>query len=136
MTFEEIDPLARKAQADLVIERAAEQLRRILHHAASALRPFPPFPGAFFTNAIEAEPDAAAGAQRGCVVVCEDGELYELQIGMDFDSIALTGFEDPVSLRKEELHKLDLHPRDYLVYAYNAISAVTEQLLEQSESEP
>ena len=131
MTLGPPDPMARKTQADLIVERAAEQLRRLLHQAVESLQPFPPFPGAFFTNAIEAEPDAAAGAERGCVVVCEDGELYELQIGVDFDGAALSGFEDPVSLRKEELHKLDLHPRDYVVYAYNAISAVTEKLLDE-----
>lgn len=129
------DPLARKAHADLLVDRAAAQLRRLLHEAAAELRPFPPFPGAFFTNAIEAEPEEAAGSQRGCVVVCEDGELYELQIGVDFESLALTGLEDPVTLRKEELIKLDLHPRDYIPYAYMALAAVTEKLLEQQESE-
>ena len=126
------DPMALKQQADQVIERAAADLQGMLRAAAARLRPFPPFPGAFFTNAIEAEPDGAAEADRGCIVVCEDGELYELQIGVDFESLELGGFEDPVSLRKEELHKLDLHPRDYIVYAYNALTAVIEKLMEQN----
>jgi hypothetical protein len=126
------DPLQAKAAADLIVEQAAAQLRDLLQTAVSRLRPFPAFPGAFFTNAIEAEPDGAADAERGCVVVCEDGELYELQMGVDLESVALGGFEDPVSLRKEELKKLDLHPRDYIVYAYNALTAVTEKLLEQA----
>jgi hypothetical protein len=38
---------------------------------------------------------------------------------------------DPVALRKEELKPLDLHPRDYLVYAYTALSRVVELLVEQ-----
>jgi hypothetical protein len=67
------------------------------------------------------------------VVVGEDGELYEFRIGVDFEGVALSGFEDPVSLRKEELEKLDLHPRDYVVYAYNGLSAVVERLLEQRD---
>jgi hypothetical protein len=134
MASEEVEPLAVKAAADLAVERAAGQLRRLLHEAVARLRPFPPFPGAFFTNAIEAEPEGATTIDRGCVVVCEDGELYELEIGVDLESAAIGGFEDPVSLRKEELKKLDLHPRDYIVYAYNAITAVTERLLEQSET--
>jgi hypothetical protein len=45
------DPLERKAAADEVIERAASELRRLLHEAVAGLQPFPPFPGAFFTNA-------------------------------------------------------------------------------------
>ena len=42
---------------------------------------------------------------------------------------------DPVSMRKEELRRLDnLHPRDYLVYAYNALTRVVEIVLEQQEA--
>lgn len=127
------DPMEIKSQADLVVERAAGQLQRLLHEAVLRLRPFPPFPGAFFTNAIEAEPEGAADAARGCIVVAEDGELYELRIGVDLEGAAFGGFEDPVSLRKEELHPVDLHPRDYIVYAFNALTAVTERLLERSQ---
>jgi hypothetical protein len=124
--------MALKQQADRLVERTAVDLRTMLLEAAARLRPFPPFPGAFFTNAIEAEPDGAAESDRGCVVVCEDGELYVLQIGVDMESLALGGADDPVSLRKEELHRLDLHPRDYIVYAYNALTAVVERLMERS----
>ena len=128
------DPLLRKAQADLVLDRAGLQLRELLHDAARELRPFPPFPGAFFTNAIECEPDGAASPERGCVVICEDGELYELQIGMDQEAMA-DGLSDPVALRDERRVKLDdLHPRDYVVYAYNGLLAITEALLERQEA--
>jgi len=127
-----IDPLARKAQADLIVERAADQLRAIMRDLAARLDPFPPFPGAFFTNAIEVEADAAASRDRGCVVVASDGELYELLMGVDFDDPA--ALSDPVAARKEELRPLDLHPRDYVVYAYNAIKALTEALLEREAS--
>jgi|SRR5579884_1007895 hypothetical protein len=129
------DPLARKAQADLVVERAAGQLRKILHELVEQLDPFPPFPGAFFTYGIEVEPDAAARVDRGCVVVAPDGELYELQMGVDLEGLDPSGYADPVALRNEELKKIDLHPRDYVVYAHNAITRIAELLLERQETE-
>jgi hypothetical protein len=129
----ERDPLLRKAQADVVLERTALQLRELLKEACAALDPFPPFPNAFFTNAVECESDAAGDPGRGCVVVCEDGELYELEFGIDHDSVELTGSWDPVTARAETKKKLDLHPRDYIVYAYNGLVAVTEHLLERAE---
>ena len=129
------DPLLRKAQADVVLERTATQLRQLLQDACAELRPFPPFPNALFTNAIECEEASAADPDRGCVVVCEDGELYELEMGIDHDSIELTGSWDPVTARKETTKKLDLLPRDYIVYAYNGLMAVTEHLLERQADE-
>jgi hypothetical protein len=125
----ESDPLARKNQADRIVERAAEQIRGLLHEAVARLDPFPPFPGAFFSYGIEVEPAGVAGADRGCVVLAPDGELYELKMGMDFSGEAT----DPVAAREEKLEKLDLHPRDYLLYAYEALTKVTELLLEQAE---
>ena len=126
------DPMARKAQADMLLERTALQLRQLLQDVAGQLRPFPPFPGAFFTNAVEVEAEAAESPERGCIVVCEDGELYELKMSIDFsDEMA-----DPVSARDEKLAKLeDLHPRDYIVLAYEALTRITEQLLEKAEEE-
>ncbi len=125
------DPLLRKAQADVVIGRTAQQLRQLLQEACAELDPFPPFPQSLFTHAIEVEADSAADPDRGCVVVLEDGELYELEFGIDHDSIEMTGSWDPVTARKETTKKLDLHPRDYIVYAYNGLVAVTEHLLER-----
>jgi hypothetical protein len=127
---ERFDPLASKAQADAIVERAAEGLRQLLREAVARLDPFPPFPGAYFTLAIEAEPDAASHADRGCVVVGPDGELYELMMGLE-PPPGPGEPADPVSMRKEEMTKLDLHPRDYVVYAYNALTRVLEILLEQ-----
>jgi hypothetical protein len=132
VTSEDFDPLAQKSQADALLEEAALHLRQLLRQAVSHLDPFPPFPGAFFTYAIEVEP-AVARSERGCVVVCPDGELYELVMGMELPPYPGEP-ADPVSMRKEELRRLDdLHPRDYLVYAYNALTRVVELLLEQQE---
>ncbi len=127
------EPMARKGQADLLMERTALQLRQLLQEAAAQLRPFPPFPSAFFTNAIEVEAQATESAERGCIVVCEDGELYELEMSIDFSEDAT----DPVSARDEKLTKLeDLHPRDYIVLAYEALNRITERLMERSDQEP
>ncbi len=123
------DPMARKAQADMVLDRAAIQLRHLLQEAAAQLQPFPPLPGSFFTNAIEIEAGAAESPDRGCIVVCGDGELYELQMKIDFSQ----GAADPVSARDEDLVKVeDLHPRDYIVLAYEALARITEHLMERS----
>lgn len=132
LVFMDTNPLLRKAQADNVLERAALQLQQLLKEACAELQPFPSFPNAFFTTAIECDPGTVADPERGCVVVCEDGELYELEIGVDHEAIELTGSWDPVTARKETRKKLDLHPRDYIIYAYNGLMAVTEHLLEQA----
>ncbi len=124
--------LLRKTQADSILDRTAIQLQQLLKEACAELDPFPPFPNAMFTNAIECESDSATDPDRGCVVVCEDGELYELEFGIDHDSIEMSGSWDPVTARKETKKKLELHPRDYVVYAYNGLVAVTDHLLERA----
>ena len=101
----------------------------VMNHACGGaqLDPFPPFPGAFFTYGIEVEGGAAESRERGCVVLASDGDLYELEIGIDPSRQLI----DPVGGRDERLKKLDLHPRDYILYAYDALTKVTELLLEQ-----
>jgi hypothetical protein len=127
------DPLARKAQADLIVERAAEQLRRVVRELVAQLDPFPPFPGALFSYGIEVEPEAAARTDRGCIVLGPDAEFYEFEIGVDPEGLDPSGYLDPVALRHEEMTKLTLHPRDVVVYAHSAITRVTEILLERIE---
>jgi hypothetical protein len=130
------DAFARKQQADLIIERAAQQLQLLLEEAARSLRPFPPFPGAFFTNALEVDLEGAERPDLGCIVVGDDGGLYELEVKIDFGDGAEFGGVDPVQARDEKLKKLDgLHPRDYIILAYNALSQITELLLERADAE-
>jgi hypothetical protein len=126
-----IDPLTLKDEADAALERAAERLRRLLAEAVSALDPFPPFPGAFFSYGIEVEAPGVESTDMGCIVLAPDGELYEMQIGQELPDLDLE-LADPVALRKEELKPLDLHPRDYVLYAYNALAKVVELLIEQA----
>ena len=125
------DPLEYKAEADAALDRLAEQLRRLLQEATAQLDPFPPFPGAFFTHGIEIEAPGVDSPDRGCVVLAPDGELYELEMGEDVAALALDQ-TDPVAMREEKLKKLEeLHPRDYVVYAYSALTRVVELLLER-----
>jgi len=131
------EALARKTQADMILDRAAMQLAQLLKEACAELRPFPSFPNALFTNAIECEiPGFAGDPELGCIVVAEDGDLYELQMGIDHDSIELMDSWDPVTARKETLKKIELHPRDFLQYAYAGLMSVTEFLLEREEARP
>jgi hypothetical protein len=125
------DALTYKDEADAALERAAGRLRSLLQEAAAGLDPFPPFPGAFFSYGIEIEAPGAESPDLGCVVLAPDGELYELRMGQELPVIDLE-MADPVALRKEELKPLELHPRDYLIYAYNALTRVVELLLDQA----
>ena len=128
------EALARKTQADMVIDRAAQQLRLLLEEAAHALRPFPPFPGAFFTNAIEVNLEGVERPDLGCIVVTDEGDLRELEMKIDFGE-EFGDVIDPVQARDETLKPLeDLHPRDYIVLAYNALAQLTELLMEQEEA--
>ena len=127
------EALARKTQADLIIDRTAQQLRLLLEEAAKELRPFPPFPGAFFTNAVEVNMEGVERSDFGCIVVGEDGGLYELEVTIDFGE-EFGDVTDPVQARDETLKKLeDLHPRDFIVLAYNALTQLTELILESAE---
>ncbi len=129
------DPLEYKAEADEALDRLAGRLRRLLKEAAARLDPFPPFPGAFFTHGIEIDAPGVDSSERGCVVLAPDGELCELVMGQDMTALALDQ-TDPVALREEKLEKLeDLHPRDYVIYAYAAITRVVELLLERQGEE-
>ena len=125
------DPREYKYEADALLERTAERLRRLLQEATARLDPFPPFPGAFFSYGIEIEAPGAAHPDLGCVVLAPDGELYELRMGQELPLLDLE-MADPVALRKEDLKPLELHPRDYVIYAYNAIAKVVELLLAQA----
>jgi hypothetical protein len=126
------DPMTLKHEADAALERSADRLRALLKEATARLDPFPPFPGAFFAYGIEIEAPGVEGPDRGCVVLAPDGELYELQMKQNVPEFEFEA-ADPVALRDEDLEPLDLHPREYVVYAYNALTRVVELLLERDE---
>lgn len=125
MAGPEIDPLVKRAVADAALERAAAELRKLLKELAAAIDPFPSFPNVASLQAIEVTPGAAGGAERGCVVVCPDGELYELVLRL-LPGPLDTGGVEPV----EELHELELPPGDYVAYACAAVRELARVLEE------
>ena len=116
--------------ADEAFAVAAERVEALLREAALELRPFPPFPGAFFTIGVEVEPDGVQDRQIGCVIVTEEGDLRELQISFDDEGpAALFGASDPVSMRDETLLELEnISPQDRLTLARNGLQAVSRLL--------
>ena len=116
--------------ADEALAAAAERVESLLREAALELRPFPPFPGAFFTIGVEVEPEGVRDREIGCVIVTEEGELRELQISFDDEGpAALLGASDPVSMRDETLLELDqVSAQDRLALARNGLEAISELL--------
>ena len=122
-----------RAHADAIVERAGAQLREVLQELAKEIDPFPEFPGSFFSYGIEVEP-MPGEADRGCVVLGEDGELYELQVGSEVDQLDT---DDPATSRSEmRLPLEDLEPAAYLHYAYRAVEAALAHLQGQPASRP
>jgi len=116
-----------RLQADALLERTAKELGRLLKEAAGGLDPFPTFLNTN-TQAIEAEPGRLQRSDLGCVVVCPDGELYEMTYSLFINQ------QMPSDTQlKDDLEKLDLPPRDFIPYAYNAICAIND-LVEQRRS--
>lgn len=110
--------------ADFALARAADEIQDLLREAARRLRPFPPFPGALFTFGVEAEAEGVRDRSVGCVVVTEEGDLRELQIGFAAEGPDMLGPADPVSMREEQLVDVDLQPYDRLLFAYAGLRAV------------
>ncbi len=134
MTQPIIEPSARLRYADDVLARAADQLEALLKEAALQLRPFPPFPGAFFTFGVEVEPDGVQDRNVGCVVVSEEGELKELLISLDGEDPAF-GPSDPIAMRDEQLVDLELNSFDRLLFAHHGLRAITG-LLDDARADP
>ena len=125
----------RRRMADEALSAAAEQVEALLREAALELRPFPPFPGAFFTMGVEVEPDGIRDKSIGCVIVTEEGTLRELQLSFDDEGpAAFLGANDPVSMRDETLIELEeLSPQDRLTLAINGLDAVSDLLKQQPD---
>lgn len=127
-----IDPMQRKREADRLLDDTAASLKEMLRSAAAQVGDLPVFPGTLAVQAIECEPPKGAGPERGCVVVMGDGELYELEIGVDFKEMSESMVPDIFYARREKVTKLDdLHPLDYIGYAYSGLRELTRLLLER-----
>ncbi|MCE2465969.1 MAG: hypothetical protein J4G01_07835 [Dehalococcoidia bacterium] len=118
-----LTPWAVESLADASVDKAAGELKQLLAHLASRIDPFPNFTGSESIQAIEVEPLGIAARNLGCVVVCPDGELYELN---------LTSIQGPLGLSDvehvEELLPLDLPPVLYVPYAHAAVKSLANHL--------
>ena len=123
------------AEALLAAGDAAE-MEALLRHLARQLRPFPPFPGAFFTDGVEVEPEGATRRDVGCVIVTPDGDVKELQIGVDAEAFERPVPPDPVALREERLVDLRLPPPERLLYAYAGVRRLLELIREREADAP
>lgn len=116
-----LEPWALEAVADAALERAAAQLRDVLKDLANRLDPFPAFFNMTTLQAVEVEPEGLTLTRQGCIVVCADGELYEL---------SLQAIQGPLDLTEadqvEEFRALTLAPAQYVLYARAAIKALME----------
>ncbi|GBD11702.1 hypothetical protein HRbin23_01374 [bacterium HR23] len=116
------DPLTAQAYADSLVQRTAQELARLVKELASALDPFPAFLGMATLQAIEVE-GGRRDPEQGCIVVCPDGELYELVLRL------VPGPVDVMPIDQvEEFKPLDLPPADYIPLAYRAIQALATEL--------
>ncbi len=119
-----------RAHADAIMEQAAREYRELLREIAASFDPFPEYPGSFFSYGIEVEPPPGGPAEDapGCVVLGEDGGLYELRIGFEADQLDT---DDPATTRSELRVPLEeLSPAEYVAYAGRAAEAALA-LLEQ-----
>ncbi len=123
MGQDQLEAWAHKAVADAALERTASQLRGILKELAGRLDPFPDFMNISSIQAVEVEPDGLQSRDRGCVVVCPDGELYELSLQVIPGPLGVSDAD-----QVEEFQPLDIPPQEYIPYAYAAIVALAERM--------
>ena len=80
------------------------------------MRPFPGFLDAGDVQAVEVDPSGVPDVERGCILVCPDGELYEFVLRLVPGRIDVGGGD-----QMEELKAADLSPGDYVAYAHPAV---------------
>ncbi len=106
------------------LSHAAEALRGQLREVADRVRPFPTFLGRNWLEAVEVESDdGAMGVDRGCVVVCPDGELYELALRL-IPGAEVVSDPNPA----EELSPLVVPDSEYMIWAEAALKTLRPYL--------
>ena len=126
MSESNFDVQAGMQQATTLIQKTAEELRQQLVEMAAQLDPFPYFLGSTEVRAIEAEPGGVQKADRGCVVLCQDGELYEFTMTMTGGSDMDFGIG-----RDDSVKRIEMPHEDYIPYAYNGLKELAQLLEEQ-----
>lgn len=120
------DASAAVKKASETIQKTADSLHEQLVEMSSQLDPFPYFLGSLEVRAIEAEPGGVERSDRGCIVVCQDGELYEFIMKMQN-----TESMDLSMSRDDSVKRVEFSSEDYIPYAYNAIKELGKIIEEQ-----
>ena len=111
------------------LQRAVVELRERLASLAQQIDPFPYFLNSDEVQAVEAEPGEGWHADRGCIVVCPDGELYEFTVKLE--DPGMTGYVSVV--RWDSVKPVELPAQEYIAYATNALRALERVAAEQGE---
>ena len=110
-----MDPSKFRSETDSVLERCARNLELVSEKVANSLSVFPGFLNMETVQAIEIEP-FKDGPDRGCVVICPDGHLYEFVLEILSGPDSVGGYQ-----HSDNLKELDLSNIEKIVYLERGI---------------
>ena len=110
-----MDPSKFRSETDSVLEGCARNLELVSEKVANSLSVFPGFLNMETVQAIEIEP-YMDGPDRGCVVVCPDGHLYEFVLEILSGPDSVGGYQ-----HSDNLKELDLSNIEKIVYLERGI---------------
>ena len=110
-----MDPSKFRSETDSVLEECAKKLELVSEKVANSLSVFPGFLNMETVQAIEIEP-YMDGPDRGCVVVCPDGHLYEFVLEILSGPESVGGYQ-----HSDNLKELDLSNIEKIVYLERGI---------------
>ena len=110
-----MDPSKFRSETDSVLEECAKKLELVSEKVANSLSVFPGFLNMETVQAIEIEP-FKDGPDRGCVVICPDGHLYEFVLEILSGPDSVGGYQ-----HSDNLKELDLSNIEKIVYLERGI---------------
>ena len=110
-----MDPSKFRSETDSVLEECARNLELVSEKVANFLSVFPGFLNMETVQAIEIEP-FIDGPDRGCVVICPDGHLYEFVLEILSGPESVGGYQ-----HSDNLKELDLSNIEKIVYLERGI---------------
>ena len=110
-----MDPSKFRSETDSVLEGCARNLELVSEKVANSLSVFPGFLNMETVQAIEIEP-FKDGPDRGCVVICADGHLYEFVLEILSGPDSVGGYQ-----HSDNLKELDLSNIEKIVYLERGI---------------
>ena len=110
-----MDPSKFRSETDSVLEECAKKLELVSEKVANSLSVFPGFLNMETVQAIEIEP-FKDGPDRGCVVICPDGHLYEFVLEILSGPESVGGYQ-----HSDNLKELDLSNIEKIVYLERGI---------------